>query len=96
MVEYDENKSTGALIVETIAALMTAAFGMIAALAWNEAIKALVLKYYAANPDDQWVGLMVYAVIVTIIAVVCIILIGRALAKLKKAAAAHAAHKSKA
>lgn len=29
-------------IMETIAALMTAAFGLIAALAWNEAIKELI------------------------------------------------------
>ena len=54
-------------VIETSAALMTAAFGVLAALAWNSAIVALVNEYL----DTAKVGsaLMIYAVIVTIIAV---------------------------
>ncbi len=36
-------------VLETIAALMTAAFGFIAALAWNQAIKDTIDKYLSAG-----------------------------------------------
>ena len=68
-------------LVETFATLMTAAFGMIAALAWNEAIKAVVAKFF--DPEDSVVPLLVYAIVITVIAVICIILIARTLGKLK-------------
>ncbi|MCL2785782.1 MAG: DUF5654 family protein [Methanomassiliicoccaceae archaeon] len=80
-------------LVETFATLMTAAFGMIAALAWNEAIKALVAKYFAA--DDSIVPLLVYAIVVTIIAVICIIIIARTIGKLKDSMTEEAAKQSK-
>jgi cellobiose-specific phosphotransferase system component IIC len=68
-------------IMETIAALMMAAFGLIAALAWNEAIKQLIAQYFAAG--DALMGLFVYAIIVTVIAIIAGLLIARSLAKLK-------------
>ena len=70
-------------VIETIAALMTAAFGVLAALAWNSAIVALVEEYLDAG--EGWIALMIYAVIVTIIAVIAIIVIARAAAKAKAA-----------
>ena len=68
-------------IMETIAALMMAAFGLIAALAWNEAIKTLIAQYFAAG--DALMGLFIYAIIVTVIAILAGLLIARSLAKLK-------------
>ncbi|MDD1767482.1 MAG: DUF5654 family protein [Methanomassiliicoccales archaeon] len=68
-------------IMETIAALMTAAFGLIAALAWNEAIRELIAQFFAGG--DALMGLFVYAILVTIIAVIAGLLIARSLAKLK-------------
>lgn len=68
-------------IMGTIATLMTAAFGLIAALAWNEAIKELIAQFFTAG--DALMGLFVYAILVTIIAVVAGLLISRSLAKLK-------------
>ena len=68
-------------IMETIAALMTAAFGLIAALAWNEAIRKLIDQYFSAG--DALMGLFVYAILVTVIAVVAGLIIARSLAKLK-------------
>jgi uncharacterized membrane protein YidH (DUF202 family) len=68
-------------LVETFATLMTAAFGMIAALAWNEAIKALVSKYF--SPEDSVVPLIIYAIVITVIAVICIIVIARTLGRLR-------------
>jgi len=81
-------------LVETFATLMTAAFGMIAALAWNEAIKALVAKYF--DTGDELVPMLVYAIIVTIIAVICIILISRTLGRLRDSMAEEEAKKEEA
>jgi TRAP-type C4-dicarboxylate transport system permease small subunit len=69
-------------VLDTIAALMTAAFGLIAALAWNTAIADAVHQYFA-KPGDQLTGEFVYAILVTILAVIAIILIARAIARLK-------------
>ncbi|MGB9937799.1 MAG: DUF5654 family protein [Methanobacterium sp.] len=66
-------------VLTTIATLMTTAFGLIAALAWNEAIKAVILQYFPKG--DGITGLLIYAVLITIIAVIATIIIGRAIAK---------------
>jgi hypothetical protein len=75
-----ENMAFRIQVMDTIAALMTAAFGLIAALAWNEAIKWAVNQVFKSDPG---VGLFIYAILVTILAVVAVLLIGRAIAKLK-------------
>ena len=68
-------------LLETFASLITAAFGLVAALAWNDTIKAAI----KAGTEDDLVGMLVYAVIVTIIAVIMTLLISRSLSKAKKA-----------
>jgi len=65
-------------VLEKIAELITAAFGLIAALAWNTAISSLVEKYVPGG------GPWVYAIIVTILAVVASVWIGKAVARAKK------------
>ena len=78
------------LFLETTAALITSAFGLVAALAWNEAIKAAIALWLSA--DDEVIGLVIYAlivtVIVTVIAVIATMLIAMALAKAKNAVGA--------
>ncbi|WP_414469724.1 DUF5654 family protein [Methanobacterium sp. ACI-7] len=66
-------------VLTTIATLMTTAFGLIAALAWNEAIKAIILQFFPKG--DGLTGLLIYAILITIIAVIATIIIGRAIAK---------------
>ena len=66
-------------VKQTIATLMTTAFGLIAALAWNEAIKAIINEFFAQG--EGMTGLLVYAVLITIIAVVATLIIGWALGK---------------
>ncbi|MEG3225183.1 MAG: hypothetical protein BME94_06605 [Methanobacteriales archaeon Met13] len=66
-------------VMQTIATLMTTAFGLIAALAWNEAIKEMIKQMLPTGSGIT--GLLVYAVIITIIAVIATIIIGRALGK---------------
>ncbi len=68
-------------ILETFAALITAAFGLIAALAWNEAIKGLISKFF--DSGDGLLANFVYAIVVTIIAVVFAILITNSIKKAK-------------
>jgi TRAP-type C4-dicarboxylate transport system permease small subunit len=69
-------------VMDTIAALMTAAFGLIAALAWNAAISDWVKSVFP-NSNDALLGEFVYAILVTILAVVATLLIARSIAKLK-------------
>ncbi len=54
-------------VYEKLAALITAAFGLVAALAWNDTIKA-IFKAVFGNSDGIW-PMLIYAVIVTIIAI---------------------------
>jgi hypothetical protein len=65
-------------VLDKIAQLITAAFGLIAALAWNTAISQLVEKYIPAA------GPWVYAIIVTVLAVAVSVWIGRAVARAKE------------
>ena len=74
------------MFLETTAALITSAFGLVAALAWNEAIKAAIALWLSA--DDEVIGLVIYALIVTVIAVIATMLIAMALAKAKSAVGA--------
>jgi len=69
-------------IVEKMAALVTVAFGLVAALAWNGAIQAIFKK--AFGTAEGIVPMLVYAVVVTLIAVVATIWVGKASAKAKK------------
>jgi hypothetical protein len=78
-------KSIRLQVIEQVAALMTAAFAFIAALAWNQAISAMVTQFIGAA--SGWVALLVYAVIVTIIAVLAAIYITKMAAKVKSSEA---------
>jgi hypothetical protein len=69
-------------VIEKLAALITAAFGLIAALAWNDAIKAIFAAVF--GPAQTIVAMLVYAVVVTIIAVFATIRIGKIAEAAKK------------
>ena len=69
-------------VIEKMVTLLTAAFGLVAALAWNEAIKSLFaeggpLYFMAAG------GVWAYAIVVTIIAVFVTIWIAKVAEKSK-------------
>jgi TRAP-type C4-dicarboxylate transport system permease small subunit len=65
-----------------IAALLTAAFGLVAALAWNGAIQAIFKQVFGTV--DSIPAQLSYAIIVTVIAVIAIIWIARVVAHAKK------------
>jgi len=69
------------LIVDKMSALITAAFGLVAALAWNEAIKAIFQEIFGTA--ESIIPMLIYAIVVTIAAVVLTILVARSLSKMK-------------
>ena len=69
------------LIVDKMSALIAVAFGLVAALAWNEAIKAIFKEIFGTA--DTVVPLLIYAITVTIAAVILTILVARQLSKMK-------------
>ena len=55
--------------------LVTAAFGFVAALSWNDAIKAMMTAFIGTA--EAWPYMVLNAVVVTIIAVIAIVLISK-------------------
>jgi Family of unknown function (DUF5654) len=54
-------------IVQTMITLACASFGLISALAWNEAIRATMKKII--GPDDSLSALYTYAILATVLAI---------------------------
>ncbi len=65
-------------VIEKFTALITTAFGLVAALAWNDVIKQFIEKL-----DLKQLGPLVYAVIVTILAVFITVWLGKLSEKTK-------------
>ena len=63
-------------MLEKFTVLMTAAFGLVAALAWNDTIKAIFAEIW--GDQSTVVAMIFYAIIVTIIAVIVTYYIGKA------------------
>lgn len=62
---------------------ITAAFGLVAGLAWNDAIKELITLLVPAGTSTLWAKFL-YALVLTIILVVVSIYLTRALALLER------------
>lgn len=67
--------------VEKISVLLTSAFGLVAALAWNTAIEGVFTAVF--GPRSNLEAMILYAVVVTVIAVVVTIYVGRIAGRLK-------------
>jgi high-affinity Fe2+/Pb2+ permease len=67
-------------VIATMISLATAAFGVVAALAWNSAITALFTAVFGTNARIS--ALFVYAVLITLIGVVVIVVLGRIAARI--------------
>ena len=70
----------GQTVIKTIITLVTTAFGLVAGLAWNDAIQKLIESVMGAG--DALTGLFIYAIVVTIIAVVVTIILARIAGKM--------------
>ncbi len=69
-------------VIEKLAALITAAFGLVAALAWNDAIRAIFLQVFGSASSIP--AMLGYAMTVTVVAVIATIWIGKTADKAKK------------
>ncbi len=67
-------------VLATMISLASAAFGVVAALAWNSAITQLFTNIF--GKDGRTRALFVYAVVITLIGVVVIVIMGRLAARL--------------
>ena len=68
-------------VLEKLSALVIAAFGLVAALAWNGAIQAIFKSVFGESSSIA--AMLIYAIVVTIIAVFVAIRLGRAEEKAK-------------
>ena len=74
--QEEEKKDLKIEVLEKISSLATAGFGLVAALAWNDAIKAMFDRWFPA-PGGNLIALTGYALIITIIVVIITIQLGR-------------------
>lgn len=65
--ETAKEQSLRMLVVKKILELMTAAFSLVAALAWNDAIQALFLQIF--GPQSNVIAKFIYALFITAIVV---------------------------
>lgn len=61
-------------MVQTMISLASASLGLVAALAWNEAIKSTLAQL---GLGEDLAGLYTYAILATVIAVVVLAILGR-------------------
>ncbi len=66
-------------MVQTMIALASASLGLVAALAWNEAIKATLALL---GLGDNLVGLYSYAIIATVVAILVLAYLGKLASKI--------------
>lgn len=81
-----EQKKLHIEIVRQMLTLATAGFGLVAALAWNSLIQSLVETYVKVWLPDlgETITLLVYAVVVTALAVFVTLQLSKLLGKLEK------------
>ncbi|MDD4254447.1 MAG: DUF5654 family protein [Methanofollis sp.] len=66
-------------VLDKVSDLITAAFGLVAALAWNGAIQALFVQVFGTT--ENLAAQFTYAIVVTILAVLATIWIARMAAR---------------
>lgn len=66
------------IFIQTMIALASASLGLVAALAWNEAIKATLVQL---GLGDDLAGLYTYAVLATLVAILVLVWLGKLAAR---------------
>lgn len=82
-----ENRKLHIEIVRQMLTLATSGFGLVAALAWNNVIQEFVKNYIQKlipGKDTSILSLFIYAVIVTVLAVLVTLQLSKLLRKLEK------------
>lgn len=73
-------KDKSRMILQTMITLASAALGLVAALAWNDAIKALIKEILGDN--EGLAALFLYAILATVIAIVVLLVLANAAARI--------------
>lgn len=72
-------KETTRMVMQSMITLASASLGLVAALAWNDAIKETMTQWLGG--DDSLGAKYTYAIFVTLIAVVVVLVLARIAAK---------------
>lgn len=72
-------KETTKIVLQSMIALCSAALGLVAALAWNDAIKETIRRILGT--DESLASKYIYAIFATVIAVVVVVTLARIAAK---------------
>ena len=86
MVQKPSNKKLHKEILKQMVTLATSGFGLVAALAWNNVIQEVVNNYIKPylSQGSGLVSLLIYAVLVTVIAVVVTVNFSKLIEKLEQ------------
>ncbi len=88
-------QAASTVIISTIVSLVTSAFGFVAALAWNSAIQQILQQHLTPSLKKFGFGasavLVVYAILVTLLAIIVVFLLNRIASRWVKKSAAEAA-----
>jgi len=79
-----EEEKLHVYFVEKVVTLMTGAMGLVAALAWNDAIRKLFERIFGTQGSGDITAMFIYAVIVTAAVVVVTYRLTRIVEKMKK------------
>jgi len=80
--QNNKKKSLKLEILEKIASLMTAGFGLVAALAWNEAIREFFATIFPK--PNLLLGKFIYALLITVLVVIITVKLGKIIGKIKE------------
>ena len=71
-------KETTRMVLQSMIALASAAFGLVAALAWNDAIKETLKGWIG---DESLAGKYTYAILATVVGVIVVLVLAKLSAK---------------
>lgn len=79
-----EEETLHVYFVEKVVTLMTGAMGLVAALAWNDAIRKLFERIFGTQGSGDVTAMFIYAIIITTAIVVVTYRLTRIVERLKK------------
>jgi hypothetical protein len=79
-----EEEKLHVYFVEKVVTLMTGAMGLVAALAWNDAIRKLFERIFGTQGSGDITAMFIYAIIVTAAVVVVTYRLTKIVEKMKK------------
>lgn len=79
-----EEKKLSIELIDNFTQLITSGFGLVAALAWNEAIQGVFKKIFPAEQMGGLIAKIVYAVVITLLIVIVVYQLGKVSNRIKR------------